>query len=336
MYLLVIDSSFDFLPEKIKKLRKKDTVVFNGFSSNPLYEQVVEGVKIFNDNKCDFIIAVGGGSTIDVAKCIKLFSTLNPNINYLKQEFKTNDIKLEVIPTTAGTGSEATRYAVIYYQGTKQSVTHESIIPSKVVFEPMVLETLPDYQKKATMLDALCHDIESYWSVNSNEQSKNFAKQSIRLILDNYCKYLSNDINTFSNMQKAAYLAGKAINITQTTAGHAMSYKLTSMYSIAHGHACALCVSKLYPYMLNNIDKCIDSRGKEYISNVLNDLKDIISYEKFNKIVNEMNFSKIQYNEKDIEVLVNSVNYERLKNNPIKLEKEDITKLYREILGDKL
>ena len=97
MYLLVIDSSFNYLPEKLQNYRNENSVVFDKFTPNPLYEQVLEGVKMYKDNNCDEIIAIGGGSTIDVAKCIKLFVTLDPNINYLKQEFKENNIKLTVI-----------------------------------------------------------------------------------------------------------------------------------------------------------------------------------------------------------------------------------------------
>ena len=334
MYLLVVDSSFEYLPEKLKNYRNENSVVFDKFTPNPLYEQVLEGVKMYKDNNCDEIIAIGGGSTIDVAKCIKLFVTLDPSINYLKQEFKENNIKLTAIPTTAGTGSEATKYAVIYYEGKKQSVTHESIIPSNVIFEPDVLKTLPMYQKKATMLDALSHSIESYWSVNSTDESKNYSKQALELILNNYDNYLKADETTFPLMQQAAFLAGKAINITQTTAGHAMCYKLTSLYKIAHGQACAMCVNKLYPFMLENIDKCIDSRGIDYLRNTFNELTNIISPSKFNEIYNSMNFDKIGYSDSDINILVESVNLVRLKNNPIKLDKQDLDKLYREILGE--
>lgn len=334
MYLLVIDSSFNYLPEKLQNYRNDNSVVFDKFTPNPLYEQVVEGVKMFKENNCEEIIAIGGGSTIDVAKCIKLFVTLNPSINYLKQEYKENNIKLTAIPTTAGTGSEATKYAVIYYEGKKQSITHKSIIPNEVIFEPSVLNTLPMYQKKATLLDALSHSIESYWSVNSTDESKNYSKKALELLLNNYENYLNSDETTFPLMQQAAFLAGKAINITQTTAGHAMCYKLTSLYKIAHGQACAMCVNKLYPFMLENLDKCIDSRGIDYLNNTFKELSNIISPNTFNEIYNSMNFDKINYSDSDINTLIESVNLDRLKNNPIKLDKQDLDRLYKEILGE--
>lgn len=271
---LVCDNAFDFLKisryfEMLEERFSIKVIKFDDFQSNPLYESVVKGVEIFCKESCEMIMAVGGGSAMDVAKCIKLYSNMNPKINYLKQEIIANDIRFLAMPTTAGTGSEATRYAVIYYNGEKQSVADYSCIPEAVLMDVSALETLPIYQKKSTMMDALCHAIESFWSVNSNVESMGYSREAIRLIKENKDLYLANDETGNANMLKAANIAGKAINITQTTAGHAMCYKLTSLYGIAHGHAAALCVSKLWLYMRGNIEECIDSRGKEHIKKFL-------------------------------------------------------------------
>lgn len=104
-----------------------------------------------------------------------------------------------------------------------------------------VLKTLPDYQKKATMCDALCHAIESFWSVNSTDKSKEYSMAAIQNVMKHMDGYLANTDEGNAGMLLAANTAGKAINITQTTAGHAMCYKLTSMFSSAHGHAAILC-----------------------------------------------------------------------------------------------
>ena len=98
-------------------------VPFSDFRPNPLYESVAAGVELFRREGCELIFAVGGGSAMDVAKCIKLYANMSPEENYLRQNIVPNDIPLLAMPTTAGTGSEATRYAVIYYNGEKQSVT---------------------------------------------------------------------------------------------------------------------------------------------------------------------------------------------------------------------
>lgn len=343
--LLVCDNSIGFLKlnDYFNTLEERldiKVVRFGDFEPNPKYESVVKGVELFRSENCELIAVVGGGSAIDVAKCIKLYSNMDSRENYLKQEIVPNDVTLFAVPTTAGTGSEATRYAVIYYNGEKQSITSESCIPSTVLFDASVLKTLPMYQKKATMMDAFCHAIESFWSVNSTEESKQYSKEAIRLILANMEGYLANDETANANMLKAANIAGKAINITQTTAGHAMCYKLTSLYGIAHGHAAALCDKALFPYMIANTDKCIDKRGEQYlkdtfaeIAKALDSDSAVSAAEKFAGIVDSLELEAPQKRtESDIDVLKTSVNPVRLKNNPIELDVETIEKLYKEIL----
>ena len=346
--LLVCDGSLQFLRIKdyfdTLEARKGIKVVkFSDFQPNPLYESVVEGVKVFRENKCELIAAVGGGSALDVAKCIKLYSNMDDSENYLKQTIVPNEVPLFAVPTTAGTGSEATRYAVIYYNKEKQSVADYSCIPSTVLFDASALKTLPIYQKKSTMMDALCHAIESYWSVNSTDESRAFSKEAIELIIANKDKYIANDDEGNANMLKAANIAGKAINITQTTAGHAMCYKLTSLYGIAHGHAAALCDNVLIPYMLRNTDKCIDSRGEDFLKGIFNDIAAAMGCatpeeagEKLSAIIAELELSAPELRSaEELDILKTSVNPVRLKNHPVGLTVEVIEALYKEILCEK-
>lgn len=314
-------------------------VKFNDFTPNPSYDSVVKGVTVFREEGCDCIVAVGGGSSMDVAKCIKLFANMATDKEYLEQNIVPNRIPFIAVPTTAGSGSEATRYAVIYLNGEKQSITHESCIPETVFMDAAALETLPLYYKKATMLDALCHAIESFWSVNSTDESRQYSEIAIRLILENWEAYLANSVQGNEKMLKAAHIAGKAINITQTTAGHAMSYKLTGLYGIAHGHAVALCVAKLWPYMLKHIEDCCDQRGQNYLEHVFVEIAVIMGCSKaeeaaflFQERLSEMGLPMPVSNKKDNAILRVSVNPVRLKNNPIQLSGTAIEELYRQIL----
>lgn len=339
--LLVCDDSIGLL--KIGKYfsGRSNIVKFSNFVPNPLLESVVEGVSLFRREKCDTIVAVGGGSAIDVAKCIKLFSNMNAEENYLNQVIVPNDVPLIAIPTTAGTGSEATRYAVIYYNGVKQSISDYSCIPSVVLLDDSTIDTLPLYQKKSTMMDALCHSIESFWSINSTEESKEYSKEAIRMIIANYEAYVAGDNSRNGLMLKAANLAGKAINITQTTAGHAMSYKITSLYTIAHGHAVALCLKSIWPFMVEHIDKCIDCRGIDYLKKTFHEIAIELgccsvdeAIGKFCRMVDEMElFVPQNVNAEDFSILKKSVNIERLKNTPITLTEEDIDFIYHGALG---
>ena len=341
---LVCDDSYKFLEKFSRKLESVNNqiVFFSDFQPNPLYESVVKGVDLFREHKCDSIIAVGGGSAIDVAKCIKLYSNLHgdgKNGSWLKAEIIPNDIPFLAMPTTAGTGSEATRYAVIYYEGAKQSITSESFIPDTILMDPDALKTLPLYQKKSTMCDALCHAIESFWSVNSTDESKKFSREAIEEILTNMDGYLNGTEEGNAGMLLAAHKAGQAINITQTTAGHAMCYKITSIFRCAHGHAAILCDRILYSWMIDNLDKCVDSRGELYLKNTLNEIglamgcSDAKSgADKLVDIFNSLELEVPTATDSQFEELKMSVNPVRLKNHPIQLDVETIDMLYHEVL----
>ena len=158
--MLVCGSSIRLLPigryfQSLEARRDIRITRFSDFQPNPLYESVVKGVELFNGNRCDSIIAVGGGSAMDVAKCIRLFCGMDKSQSYLLQKAVPNPVRLLAVPTTAGTGSEATRYAVVYLNGEKQSIADDSCIPQTVLMDGSALRTLPLYQKKCTMLDAL-------------------------------------------------------------------------------------------------------------------------------------------------------------------------------------
>lgn len=342
--LLVCDSSFPFLNIK-EEIEHTDFshVIFNEFTPNPLYEDVCKGVDLFQITKCDTILAVGGGSSMDVAKCIKLYCKMSKDSLYLDQDYKDTGVKLIAIPTTAGTGSESTRYAVIYYDGKKQSVTHDCIIPDMAILEPKVLKTLPLYQKKCTMLDALCQGIESWWSVNSTEESKILSKMAVETIMKWWREYIfENTDRSAEHIMEAANDAGRAICITQTTAPHAFSYKITSLYNLPHGHAVAVCLPEIWNYMIRNVDKCLDKRGKEYLQDIFVQISSSIgcndadgSIRKFYLMLNEMEMSQPlgKERQKELDILSCSVNPIRLKNNPVGLDEMTIRCLYDKILG---
>ena len=306
---------------------------FTDFTPNPLYESVVEGVKQYLAKPHDVILAVGGGSAMDVAKCIKLYATMDHTRSYLSQPLAPNDIPLFALPTTAGTGSEATRYAVIYANGEKQSVTHENCIPSVVIFDPSVLDTLPGYQKKATMLDTLAHAMESIWSRHATPESVGYAKEAIQLVVAHYTAYLGGDKTTHTIMLQAANLAGKAINITATTAGHAMAYKLTSLYGIPHGHAAGAVLTQLIPYTVKHAEECQGvSQAILEIATAMGTTAEGLA-ETYQALYDSLSLPSIpSASEEELAILKASVNVERLSNYPLPLTTESISTLYRSLL----
>ena len=348
---LVVDSSYPFLNIKdaIEALPVKERVMFSDFTPNPLYEQVCNGIELLRSSNCDTILAVGGGSAIDVAKCIKLAvlakegnAAIIPPLVSTRVACDGAVLPFIAIPTTAGTGSESTHNAVMYYEGAKQTVTNDGVLPDYAVLEPSVLKTLPLYQKKCTMMDALCQGIESWWSVNSTEESYEYSRKTIELIMANWRKYIfENDDEAAKQIMLAANYGGRAINITQTTAAHAFSYKITSLYKLPHGHAVAVCLPEIWEYMIGHMDKCIDSRGQEYLSGIFALISKTMGCENsveaiavFRQMMVEMELKNplAGDREEEIDVLSHSVNPVRLKNNPVGLDEDSIVGLYGNIL----
>lgn len=294
-------------------------VRFSDFEPNPSYEAAVRGAKLYDEEGCEAVLAVGGGSAMDVAKYIRLSAG-------------HGTVPFAAVPATAGSGSEATTFAVLYRDGEKQSITDEHCLPDAVVFVPELLHTLPEYHKKSAMMDAFCHAIESCWSVHATAQSRQYAMQAIRLILKNMDAYLCGEDEGGRFMLFAANLAGKAINLTQTTAGHAMSYRMTSMYGIAHGHAVALCVSRLWPYMLDQEKSDSLNAAFDGLTKVMGCKDNRDAARRFERIVAGLKLGVPKADRRDLVQLKTTVNPERLKNHPVPLSEESIGELYSQIL----
>ena len=354
---LVAGSSFSKLPigEELQELFSELNIAFYHFSdfrANPRLEEVEEGIKAFSAFRGDSILAVGGGSALDTAKCIKLFTGLSKDRPYLEQEYRENDIPLLVHPTTAGTGSESTPFAVIYQDGEKCSVEHESIYPKYRIEDARSLRSLPMYQKKVTLLDALSHAMEAIWSKYSNEDSRAYGQKAISLILTNYKAYLSleNENNAknlggavalegpseqvLEDVAEAANLAGKAIAVTKTTAGHALSYKLGSIYQLPHGLATAMVNRALYPFMCREKSRMTDPENLLFLAKCFSAETEEEGAKRYLEILEDLEIlPNLSVKEGDLENLVAAVNPERLSNHPIALREEDIGLLYKEILG---
>lgn len=333
-FLLVHGASYEQLTIK-KFLDGFAHVEFTDFTPNPRYEQVCQGVEVFRREHCELIVAVGGGSAMDVAKCIKLYCRMDDENCYLEQELFDSRVPLIAIPTTAGSGSESTCHAVIYYGGEKQSVSHESILPDYAVLDASVLKNLPLYQKKCTMLDALCHAIESWWSVRSSDESRDYSRKAIAMIKESWEEYLFENTDASSKrIMEAANLAGRAIHLTATTAAHAMSYKITTLYHFPHGHAVAVCLPEVWKYMLQHTDSCLDGKGKVHLKNTLEQIAEQMDREYFCSMLAKMEITRpvSAHKEQDIRILSQSVNPERLQNHPLMLDKAVLQEMYGRII----
>lgn len=307
--------------------KDRQVTFFHDFSPNPKYEEIMEGVKQYETSGAKMIVAIGGGSAIDVAKCIKLFQNTS-EADFLQHHFVTHPDRLIALPTTAGTGSESTAIAVIYYKGEKHSVAHASILPDTAVLAAQLLQGLPAYHVKSSLADAFCQAVESFWSRGANAESRFYASECIGLILRYRNAYLQHGEDADSILL-AANFSGKAIHISRTTAAHAMSYKLTTKYGISHGHAVAVCMAGCWRKLLDyaQYDKNLYERLR-LLACVMG-YEDIVSaYQWYQMFLKELELPEVKIQERDYAELVSSVNVERLGNNPVPFTKDDLYDIY--------
>jgi len=324
----------------LKYLKNYDFIHFDNFSSIPLLDDVKKGILTFKNKKCDLVIAIGGGSVIDFAKLTNILASQDKNIiDYATNvaDIEKDSKPLVAIPTTSGSGSEATHFAVVYVKQKKFSVASQHILPKYSIVDPEFTKSLPPKITAISGIDALCQATESYWSVNSTPLSRSISKQSIKLILDNLLMNVKNPIEkTRLSMAKASNLAGKAINLTKTTAPHAISYPLTYFFRIPHGQAVGLTLGKFFIFN-STVDKfnATDISKLGDYPKVFSELLDIFQVsngasakQKIKKFMIdldlEVKFSMFNITINDIPLILNNINYERLHNNPRKISRNEL------------
>ena len=325
-------------------------VQFSDFSNNPNYHDVKKGITLFRRQKCDITISIGGGSVIDMAKAITVLSAQekNPQL-YIQNKLSISHkgIPMVAIPTTAGTGSEATHFAVIYIRKTKYSLAHKAyMLPDYAILDPTLTYTLPSNITATTGMDALAQAIEAYWSVRSTKQSKIYAKKAISLILANIEIAVQKPTSgSRVSMMQGANFAGKAINIAFTTACHAISYPMTAYFAIPHGHAVALTLGEMFLFNAATTDNdCLDARGAGYVQKNMAGLvhlfrtKSVLGvHARIQQIMDAIGLERSLgmlkvTGAKNINLIINnSFQNNRLKNNPRKISESSLSKILHHI-----
>lgn len=321
-----------------------DILIFNDFAKLTLYEDVLKGIKIYRKFNPDLVIAVGGGSVIDMAKSINILAAQKDSPDSIiagEKNISKSSKDLVAIPTTAGSGSEATHFAVIYKDGLKYSLSSKYILPKFSIIDPELTFSLPKNVAVAGALDALSQSVESFWSNKSTEESKLYAKEALSLILDNIVLAIENkDKLAMENLSLAAHKAGKAINISKTTACHAFSYGLSYHFGVPHGNAVSIFLPSIYMYnSLVDDRSCNDSRGVEYVNSVFKDLNELFGNHNSEDTVTTIkdllkkfginNLGDLGVEESRVEFLAKQVNTERLGTNPRLISESDILDLFK-------
>lgn len=342
--------SFSGAEKKLNVLKRNFEIVhFNDAGEIPDLKNIKAGIELFNDSDCDLVIAVGGGHVIDMAKSINILSSQTEKAEDLITGKKNISVKgkdLFAVPTTAGSGSESTHFAVVYSGNNKYSLADEFILPDIAIIDPELTYSLDSRQTAVSGIDAFCQAVESYWSVNSTKESREYSRESINLILKNLKICVKDpDEKARFNMCIASNLAGRAINITKTTAPHAVSYILTSEYGIPHGQAVCITLPGFFEFNYNLTDENISEGLKKEDQKILmNELSEMFGYKSNSdakKFLAEFIYSlglKINLTDlgvrtsEDINNICRNVNTERLKNNPRKLSDSELEKILTDIL----
>lgn len=335
-------------PQSLIKEASVEAVVIDDLPAEPTCDQAQEIINRFKASGADFIVAIGGGSVMDIAKLASILATDEYEVRDLldNPSLATKSVKTLMIPTTAGTGSEATPNSIVAVpeKELKVGIVNAEMIADYVILDSRMIKKLPRKIAAATGVDALAHAIECFTSNKSNSFSDTFALEALDLILNNIEEACDNPeaMDAKKSMLIASFYAGIAITASGTTAVHALSYPLGGKYHIPHGVANAM---MLVPVMKFNEPACREKFALAY-DRVVKTEKTAKTLEeksewiirKLDEIVKHLNIpaSLKEYGigSEDLEVLVTAgMQVQRLLvNNMREITPDDARKLYLEIM----
>jgi alcohol dehydrogenase class IV len=317
---------------------------FSGFQPNPKLVDIQRGVELFRTDPPELVIAIGGGTAIDLGKLISFIGNQSesPRDIITGQKVGLNDaLPLIAIPTTAGTGSEATHFAVAYIGTDKYSVAHPSMLPAHAAIDPCLTHSLPATITAATGLDAFCQAIESMWAVGATDESVEYASAAIKCAYNHLLASVKSPTpESRLEMCRASHLAGKAINISKTTAPHALSYILTSKYHVPHGFAVAMTLAKFLGFNAGlKANDCVDERGPADVQNRILQIVNLLGATNITeacRLIDSLaesvgrpaSFADLGITQREqLDEIADSVNVQRMSNNPRRIDRSTIVQL---------
>lgn len=240
-------------------------LVFDGVTGEPDDVMVKTGVQQFEDNGCDMLIAIGGGSQIDAMKAIALLSVSGGTIADHAKGAKLTDESINrmpfmaAVPTTSGTGSEVTKFTIITdtESGAKLLIKDDQLIPDLAVVDPELTRTMPEKIAVSSGLDALTHAIESYTSRKAQPLSDTLALSAIKRIFDNISRVIDNpdDMDAREQMSLAALEAGISFNNSSITLVHGMSRPIGAHFHVPHGMSNAILLPSCLEFAIKGQEK---------------------------------------------------------------------------------
>ncbi len=246
---------FDMLLKTLKTA-KIDYEIFSQITGEPTEDMITEGAMAYKDSGCDFLIGIGGGSPLDSIKAIVVLSVLGGNLSgYMGKNISAKLPPMIAIPTTAGTGSEVTKFTIITdaKNDVKMLLKGDDLIPDYAIVDPLATLDCPQSVTAATGLDALTHAVEAYTSKQAQPLTDAVAISAVKRIF----KYLpiayenGNDTNARSEMAIASLEAGIAINNASVTLVHGMSRPIGALFHVPHGVSNAMLLPKCIEFAVD-------------------------------------------------------------------------------------
>ena len=350
--LFVTDKDLINLPFIIQiiseiKVKLKELSIFSNFSGNPIGENVDEGVNEFKINNCDGVIAIGGGSAIDVGKAIAFMSGQNRPIwdfedigDYWKRADTKKISPIIAIPTTAGTGSETGRASAIINKktGIKKIIFHPKILPSIVILDPNLTVDLSPRLTAATGMDALAHNLEAFCATNFHPMAEGIALEGMKLIKKSLVVAFKDgkNIEARQNLLAASSMGSTAFQ-RGLGAIHSLSHPVNAQFNIHHGLSNAIFMPYVLTFNKTSIEKKIisicdyldlDKKFDSFLAWILQLRKELEIPHKLSDI---MDCSKINIEELSLMAFEDP----STDGNPKKIDREDLKLMYEySISGD--
>jgi alcohol dehydrogenase len=218
---------------------------WSGVSPNTDSGELHEGLAIVADFQPDYVLGIGGGSVMDMAKLLCAYPSgislpeLTERIDQ-GAHLDARAMGLGLAPTTSGSGSEATHFAVVYIGEDKYSVAGHALRAGEVALDPQLPLTGSAHQRATSGMDAICQAIESRWAAGATHRSRRYADFALAALVPSIRGYVAGEDHLSPTMMLGSHLAGRAIDISKTTAAHALSYAITKSYGVDHGNAVAM------------------------------------------------------------------------------------------------
>ena len=339
-----------FIKNIISNLKKKFSQfnIFSNFTGNPVGENIEEGVEVFKKSNSDGVIAIGGGSALDVGKAIAFMSGQNRPIwdfedigDYWKRANGDNIAPIIAIPTTAGTGSETGRASAIINKktGVKKIIFHPKFLPSIVILDPILTLDLSPRLTAATGMDALAHNLEAFCAPGFHPMADGIALEGINLIKTS----LMTAFNDGKNIEaRQNLLAASSMGSTAFQKGlgaiHSLSHPINAKFNMHHGLSNAIFMPYVLTFNKKFIEKRISIISKFIgLENTFDSFLDwIIKLRKELKIPHKLS-ELIQINPDQLEELSQmALEDPSTTTNPTKLTKEDFRKMYQYSIEGKL